>query len=208
MRLFIVRHGETDYNRQRRMQGYQEIPINDHGIAQATHLATRLREEAIDRIVSSDLRRTVMTGCIIASHTGAPMTYDAGFRERNPGALTESSYDDEPRFFTDADFVPPGGEGTVAFRQRVRDAFERLVSGSTQPGERVVVVTHGLVCNAFVSEFFGDVPGEGVGSHNTSMTVVWYDGESWTLERMGCVAHLPRTTPAPMTGAGGLSPGA
>ncbi len=196
MRLYIVRHGETDYNRKRMMQGYHEIPLNDLGIAQATQLALRLKGESLDRIVSSDLRRAVMTGCVIASHTGVPMTYEPGLRERDPGELVEQSYDKEPRFFSDEHFVPPGGEGTAEFRARVKQAFEGLVRDGRHPGERVAVVTHGLVCHAFVTQFFGEAQGAGVGSRNTSMTIVDYADGVWSLAQLNCVSHLPAETAA------------
>lgn len=190
MRLYIVRHGETDHNRNRLMQGYREIPLNDLGIRQATQLARRIAGEGIERIVTSDLRRAVMTACIAASHIGAPMEYAPGLRERNPGLLTGCSYDDEPRFFTDEHFVPPEGEGTAEFRERVRLAFEELAASSRHDGERVLVVTHGLVCHAFVHLFFGLDQAEGVGSRNASLTVAEFDGEGWRLIDRSCAAHL------------------
>lgn len=190
MRLYIVRHGETDYNHQRKMQGYQEIPLNDRGIAQAARLANRLAKNSIDLIACSDLRRAVMTGCIVAARTGAPMRYDAGLRERDPGDLVESSYDDAPRFFTDPDYVPPNGESVPAFRRRVRDAFERL--GAEMDGRvgSVAVVTHGLVCRVFVDEFFGPAHSDGVGSANTMITVARFEDGLWHLDEAGCTAHL------------------
>lgn len=190
MRLYIVRHGETDYNRARIMQGYQEIPLNDRGIAQATQLALRLRVLGIDRIVCSDLRRAVMTGCIIASHTGAPIEYESGLRERNPGDLVEQPYDDEPRFFTDKVYVPPGGESIAAFFARVKAAFETIVENAQAPDERVAVVTHGLVCHAFVLQFLGEIREEAVSSRNASVTAVEYQRGVWCIERLDCIEHL------------------
>jgi len=190
MRLFIVRHGETDFNRNRVMQGYHEIPLNERGIRQATLLAYRLVEERLDRIVSSDLRRAVMTACIVASHTGVAMDYDPALRERNPGLLTGKSYDEEPRFFTDPNFIPPEGEGVAEFRARVRRAFEALVADARHPNERVAVITHGLVCRAFVSEFFGEEGNEEVGARNTAVTLADYDRGQWTLVTADCAGHL------------------
>lgn len=190
MKLYIVRHGETNYNRARIMQGYQEIPLNDRGIAQATQLGARLRDDGVDRIVSSDLRRAVMTACIIASHTGAPLEYEPGLRERNPGELVEQPYDDEPRFFTDETYVPPGGESVAAFFARVKQAFAGIAAGAKHADERVAVVTHGLVCRAFVTQFLGEETGAGVGSRNASMTAVQYRDGDWRVEQLDCVEHL------------------
>jgi probable phosphoglycerate mutase len=190
MRFFIVRHGETDFNRNRVMQGYHEIPLNERGIRQATLLAHRLMDERLDRIVSSDLRRAVMTACIVASHTGIALDYDPALRERNPGLLTGKSYDDEPRFFTDPAYIPPEGEGVIEFRARVRQAFEGLAATARHTEERVAVITHGLVCRAFVAEFFGEQGNEEVGSRNTAVTLVDYDQGQWSLVTADCAGHL------------------
>jgi broad specificity phosphatase PhoE len=203
MKLFIVRHGETDYNRNRMMQGYHEIPLNERGIRQATLLAHRLKNEKLDRIVTSDLRRAVMTACIVASHTGVAMDYDPALRERNPGLLTGKSYDHEPRFFTDTAFVPPEGEGVAEFRARVRRAFEGIAVSARRVDERVAVITHGLVCRAFVAEFFGEVGNEEVGSQNAAVTLVDYEQGQWTLVTADCASHLAgvQVPKAVLTGA-------
>jgi probable phosphoglycerate mutase len=190
MRLFVVRHGETDFNRNRVMQGYHEIPLNERGIRQATLLAHRLRDERLDRIVSSDLRRAVMTACIVASHTGVAMDYEPALRERNPGLLTGKSYDHEPRFFTDPAFIPPEGEGVSEFRARVRRAFEAIAAGARHADERIAVITHGLVCRAFVAEFFGERGHEEVGSQNAAVTLVDYEQGQWSLVTADCAGHL------------------
>ncbi len=202
MRLYIVRHGETEFNRNRMMQGYHEIPLNERGIRQATLLAHRLKEEQLDRIISSDLRRAVMTACIVASHTGAPMDYDPALRERNPGLLTGKSYDEEPRFFTDVDFIPPEGEGVRAFRSRVRQTFEHLADQAHLATERVAVITHGLVCHAFVTEFFGEDAAEGIGSRNAALTVAEFDAGQWSLVARDCAIHLAGEEPPRIVVAG------
>lgn len=208
MRLYIIRHGETDYNRNRIMQGYLEVPLNDSGIAQATRVALRLKACAIDRIVCSDIRRAVMTGCIVASHTGAPMTYDPALRERDVGKLTGLSYDNDLRFFTDEAYVPPGGEGMGIFRARVRRAFETLVAVRRGEDERVAVVTHGLVCSTFADEFVGPDQGAGAGTPNSSVTIVDYSDGIWTPVRIGCVAHLTDPGHSPVLGNSRTEPGA
>jgi probable phosphoglycerate mutase len=204
MKVYVVRHGETEYNRLRKMQGYQEIPLNDHGIAQAAQLGRRLASVPLDHIVCSDLRRAVMTGCIVAAYTGVPMSYETGLRERDPGTLVESYYDEHPAFFTDPAYVPPSGEGVDAFRTRVTACFEGLAAQYGATCGHLLVVTHGLVCHAFVDSFFGATASMGVGSANTMMTVARVDGAGWHLEEAGCTAHLEGTAGS----SRGASPGA
>jgi broad specificity phosphatase PhoE len=191
--VVIARHGETEYNRLRKMQGYQEIPLNDIGITQADRLARHLVTYKVKHIVCSDLRRAVMTGSIVAAHTGATMSYETGLRERDPGELTESMYEDSPRFFTDENYVPPGGEGVAVFRERVRDTFNRVAKTYAPRLDCLAVVTHGLVCRAFVREFFGEEEAAGVGAQNTSLTIARYESLAWHLDKAACVAHLADT---------------
>ncbi len=190
MKVIVVRHGETDYNRARRMQGYGEVPLNDRGIRQAAQLATHLATQGVEQIICSDLRRTVMTGCIIASQLNVHIEYDAGLRERDPGDFVGASYDDAPGFFNDPDFVPPNGEGVPAFRQRVRETFANINARYSESTETLLVVTHGLVCHAFVEEFFGPAFSAGVGAGNGTLSIARVVAGEWQLEKATCDAHL------------------
>lgn len=127
MRVYLIRHGETEYNRTMKVQGHAEIPLNDLGIAQAARLARRFTGVRLDRIYASDLRRATMTAAILAAHTGAPLLYDPGLRERDPGALTHRDYHESIRFFTDPTYEPPEGETHGDFIARVRRTFEALI---------------------------------------------------------------------------------
>lgn len=191
MRIYLIRHGETDYNREARMQGHGEVPLNDLGILQATRLGQRLASESIDHIYASDLRRTVMTAAVVASHTGASVSYDAGFRERDPGDLTGQYYETCLEFFHDDTFEPPGGESVPVFHDRVRKAFESLAEREGGNGRRLAVVTHGMVCMAFHRIFTPDLL-EGLDdftSKNASMSTLHYDGQ-WHTEQMLDASHL------------------
>ncbi len=191
MRVYLIRHGETDYNRIGRMQGHGEVPLNDLGILQATRLAQRLAGESIDHIYASDIRRTVMTAAVIASHTGAGVTYEPGFRERDPGDLTGNYYDTCMAFFHDDTFEPPGGESVPVFHARVRGAFDALAEREGGNGRRLAVVSHGMVCMAFHRIFTPEVL-EGMDdftSKNASVSVLNYDGD-WHAEQVLDASHL------------------
>lgn len=191
MRLYLIRHGETDLNRSQVMQGHDEVPLSDLGIAQATALGRRLSDVGLDLIVSSDLRRAAMTACVLASHTGAPITYDTGFRERDPGELTGKPYADSMPFFLDRDYVPPGGEGFIEFEKRVDEAFERLTQSNGSDGAQIAVVTHGMVCRAFARALLGDAAVEKLAPQwvNTSLSILDYDGQ-WHIVRLADASHL------------------
>src|SRR5512146_906329 len=84
--LLIARHGETDWNREGRWQGWADPPLNDTGRAQARKLAEELSTTAFDAVYSSDLRRAFQTAEILAAPHGIPVVTDAGLREIDVGS--------------------------------------------------------------------------------------------------------------------------
>ena len=150
--LFLFRHGETDWNREGRLQGHTDTPLNATGLAQAQALAERLRAHRLDAVVSSDLARAWTTGQIVAEGLGIPLIREPGLRETHIGeaeglfwpevksrfgeALTE-------RWFTDDDAAFPGGETGLETRSRGLAALRRFVA--EQPYRRIGVSTHGAM---------------------------------------------------------------
>lgn len=192
MRLYLIRHGETKYNATKQMQGWGEVPLNDAGIAQAAQLAQRMPQYPLDHIYSSDLRRAVMTACIIASTTHIPITYNANYRERNPGDLTNTFYTPGHPFFSDLQYEPPNGESAGTFADRVRLAFEELIAQEGDSDRHIAVVSHGMVCTAFAMICLGINPYDEPGFHwpNTALTVCDYIDGEWTLITLGNADHL------------------
>jgi probable phosphoglycerate mutase len=150
--LFLFRHGETDWNRQGRLQGHTDTELNATGLAQAAALAERLRPYRLDAVVSSDLDRAWTTGRIVADELGVPLISEPGLREAQIGeaeglfwpevksrfgeALTE-------RWFTDDDAAFPGGETGLATRTRGLAALRRFTAAV--PYRRIGVSTHGAM---------------------------------------------------------------
>ena len=202
LRLYLIRHGETEYNAVGRMQGWQEIPLNDAGIAQASLLGQRLTGTRIDHIYSSDIRRTVMTACIVAAHTGTSISYEPLYRERNPGDLTDLEYEHCEAFFTELDFEPPNGESPAVFNVRVREAFAKLIELEGDSDRHIGVVTHGMVCNDFVKICLGYDPREDPDFHwpNTCLTICDYADGKWTVDTLACAAHLDEQPTGHATG--------
>lgn len=190
MRVYLVRHGETAHNRNRVVQGHAEVPLNETGIAQAGRLAQRFEAIPHDRIISSDLRRAVMTAVCIASRTEAPLEYDSGFRERNPGDHTGQSYDEAAEFFLNPQYLPPNGESAEQFAARVRSAFDALANSFGGSNERIVLVTHGMVCEAFCNCFVEGLDAPDARSWgNASITTVDYNGD-WEVINLADTSHL------------------
>lgn len=151
--LTLVRHGETDWNRQRRIQGSTDIPLNDVGRAQAAGAAERLTRRRFDAVVASPLSRAFETGAIIASRLGlgAPDTYP-GLAERSYGDA-EGLTDDEIRARWPHDDVP-GRESRSALLTRVTEQLAEIAVRFD--GASVVVATHGAVIRSVVN---ASVPG-------------------------------------------------
>jgi broad specificity phosphatase PhoE len=191
LRVYLIRHGVTEYNRKGIVQGYREVPINDLGIQQAARLAQRMADMPLDHIYTSDLRRATMTAAIIAAYTGAPIGYDVGFRERNPGDLSGKPQTESEGFFTDPAYDPPNGEGVPVFHERVRNAFSGLVKREHGSGRHIAVVSHGMVCTAFLRAVVGQSEEEVASTSwpNTALTIVDYNGQ-WNIHTLGDATHL------------------
>ena len=150
--LFLFRHGETDWNREGRLQGHTDTPLNATGLAQAAALTEKLRPHRLDAVVSSDLARAWTTGRIVAEGLGVPLIGEPGLREANIGEA-EGLYWPEvksrfgetltERWFTDDDAAFPGGETGLETRSRGLAALRRFVAA--QPYRRIGVSTHGAM---------------------------------------------------------------
>lgn len=150
--LILLRHGETDWNRELRFQGHVDVGLNAIGLEQARRLALRLAGETAHRLYASDLLRAQQTAQPVAGQLGLEMLSDASLREQSFGRVDGMSVDEIKAQHPQAwegwlafheDYCMPEGETTRQFHARVMDAVYRLVA--THPGETLLVVTHGGV---------------------------------------------------------------
>lgn len=140
--ILLVRHGETDWNRDRRIQGHSDVPLNVTGRRQARELAEQLTDTRLDAVYASDLARARETAEIAAASTGLLVTELAALREKHFGSwegLTDATV---RRRFPDA-VASSWGDGETADQMsaRVVDAL-RLIAAA-HPSTTVLVVTHG-----------------------------------------------------------------
>ncbi|MBA4110012.1 MAG: histidine phosphatase family protein [Leptothrix sp. (in: Bacteria)] len=155
-RLLVIRHGETAWNLEARIQGHTDIPLNEHGRWQAERLALALADEGLDAIYTSDLQRARDTAQAVARATGLTLQLDQGLRERNFGRLegmTQNQvalqWPEEGRRWRERDptYGPEAGETLQSFYQRCVDTAERLAQ--LHPGQTVALVAHGGVLDCF-----------------------------------------------------------
>jgi broad specificity phosphatase PhoE len=132
--LILVRHGETDWNAEGRLQGHTDRPLSDYGREQARRLADDLADEEFDAIYASDLARARETAEIVAERLGLPVTLEPDLREKNWGTWEGLT----PPERLDVELV---GESTEQHHRRMLVALGRIAAD--HPNGRVVVVTHG-----------------------------------------------------------------
>lgn len=201
-RLILVRHGETVWNRERRMQGHRDSPLSEHGKWQADRVARRLAQQSFAALYSSDLGRAYLTAKSVSDATGHEIVADAELRERHFGVFEgltveeiSSGYPDEYLRFKsrDPDYAVPGGESARAFRDRCIACLERIAR--RHAGDDVVVVTHGLVLDMLYRAAHGmdlEAP-RPVPLLNASLNVFLHAGDVWHAETWGDVGHLADT---------------
>jgi len=143
--ILLARHGETDWNVERRVQGHSDTPLNDTGRGQARALAEELAGEPIDAVYSSDLARAHETARIVAAGRGLDVTAIRDLRERNfgtwEGLTDEEIYVRHPHA-RDRSWQEWGdAETRDEMADRVLGALHRIAE--THPDQRVLVVSHG-----------------------------------------------------------------
>jgi probable phosphoglycerate mutase len=137
--LLFVRHGETDWNLERRYQGHLDSPLNDAGTEQAEAVADALSQEPVDAIYSSDLGRAHATAEVIGARLGLPVQIDAGLREVDVGSWAGLTREEVIERFGEG--VAHDGESREEHSARVLGAVRRIAV--RHPGGCVVLVSHG-----------------------------------------------------------------
>lgn len=136
LRLFLVRHGETDWNLQMRFQGQTDVELNARGVEQAEAIASRLREEPLRAVYSSDLRRAMQTAQSIARYHGLYPVADADLRELSYGVWEGMSREEilasewaelfEKYRRDSLRYRPPGAEYPEQILERSRRVLQRI----------------------------------------------------------------------------------
>ncbi|CAA0840932.1 Phosphoglycerate mutase-like protein 4 [Striga hermonthica] len=201
--IIVIRHGETEWNADRRIQGHLDVDLNDAGRQQAVAVAERIsREPKISAVYSSDLKRAFYTAEIIAKSCGVPeVMKDPDLRERHLGALQGAILNEIAKvnpeahkaFLSNQDDqeIPGGGESFNQLYERCTWALQRIAQKHI--GERVVVVSHGGTIRALHKRASPHRRPTGR-VLNTSVNVfLLTDKNKWIIKSWGDVSHLDGT---------------
>ena len=151
-RIIAIRHGETSWNVDTRIQGSLDIPLSANGRWQAERLAGALQSEALTAIYASDLTRAWETAQYVGRAKGLTVTEEIGLRERGFGDFEGKTFAEIETLLPDQslrwrrrdpEFSPAGGESLVALHKRVVSTAQRLAA--QHPGEQIAMVSHGGV---------------------------------------------------------------
>lgn len=200
-RILAIRHGETAWNVDTRIQGQLDIPLNDTGRWQARRLAQALAGEELHAVYASDLSRAHATGEIVARRLGLPIELHPGLRERHFGgfqghthAEVETRWPVEARRWRqrDPDFSPPQGE-------RLADFYARCVATASglalrHPGQTIALVAHGGVLDCLYRAATHqplDAP-RAWSITNASINRLLHGEQGFSLIGWGDIGHLER----------------
>jgi probable phosphoglycerate mutase len=200
--LYLVRHGETDWNATGRWQGHTDVPLNERGLQQARLLAQRLLDEGVrfDAIYSSDLTRAYQTAWEIGSLLKVAVQLWPPLREIDMGAWSgltreeiHARYPDEYTRLERGEDIRRGinGETKAAMRQRVTHSVEAMVA--QHPDETLALVTHGGPVRALVSyvaERYGGTVSQANQIGNTSLTILTCHSYMWEITSCNDMRHL------------------
>lgn len=194
--LYVFRHGETDWNKEKRTQGWLGVPLNEVGILQATNLAKVIAPIGLDVIYSSPLQRALETAKIVAETTNIKIIMHDGLKERNKGILngkrvrwTENKKDEQLDFSQDLIVMPAELRRDPSFRpqngESVNDltfrSYEAILDiAKTAKGNKIGVSTHGGTARSIISSITGhNVPIGGM--QNGAYYRLDWDGEKLSL---------------------------
>ena len=195
MIFYIVRHGETEWNRVKRMQGQTDIPLAEEGIRLAKLSGAHMRQLPIDLIISSPLGRAVETAKLMTAGRGIPIMTDARIQEISFGdwegeRILESdvvSPDFRTIFYNDPMHcpVPPGGESFADVLRRTGELFDELTSNPALFDKHILISSHGAAGRCFLANFYEDKEDiwRGTIPKNCAVTIAQYcDGKAKVLE--------------------------
>lgn len=191
--ICLVRHGETDWNAAKRIQGRTDIPLNDTGKWQAEQTGLYLKDVHWDVVISSPLTRAKETAHLILNHVHATLVIMDDFIERDYGDAEGMSFEERQKLFPDKQY--PNMEPIETIQNRMLEGIEKV--RAAYPDQHVLIVAHGAAIHALLTT----LADEHMGLQNTRLVnaclnyVEWSDGK-WKVRDYNVVSHLTQSAPS------------
>lgn len=198
-RVYLVRHGETDYNLHHRWQGQLDIPLNATGRDQASKLGDYFHNQKlpIDICYSSDLSRCHETAQLTLQHYTLDIQPEPRLREMHVGIfqgktrtqLQQELPDAYAQWVADNHYAPPEGESRSTLGERAYAAWQDIIA--TSPHEHILLVTHGGTLRMMLPKIVGGMIRYTPRFSNTSLTILEREWTAnWVVTSAGATPHL------------------
>ena len=196
--IILIRHGETEWNSQQRMQGHSNSDLSSVGQAQIQALGQWMKNAPFDHIYSSDSLRAKQTAEAITQFSGHELKIDLRLREKNLGVFegltSEEARERHPEVFrlfktAGSKYVIDEGESTQQLQDRALEIVDEI--RIKHPEERVLLVTHGGFIRVVMKHSLGlslETPTRFLIRNTGVFRLVWED--KWIVSQMGGVSHL------------------
>ncbi|MGG1962595.1 histidine phosphatase family protein [Bacillus pumilus] len=191
--ICLVRHGETDWNAAKRIQGRTDIPLNDTGKWQAEQTGLYLKDAHWDVVISSPLTRAKETAHLILKHVDVPLVLMDDFIERDYGDAEGMSFEERQKLFPNKQY--PNMEPLETIQDRMVEGIEKV--RAAYPNQQVLIVAHGAAIHALLTT----LADEHLCLENTRLVnaclnyVEWKDGK-WKVLDYNVVSHLTQSSPS------------
>lgn len=199
VKITVVRHGETEWNKSMQLQGHSDSPLTNEGKKQVQLVAESLKYRKFDLLITSDLKRAVDTAECINKYHNLNTIYLKELRERAFGVMEgltlERIRTQYPEVFKayisrNAEYPVPGGESLTEFGIRVISILQGFEESYN--GKHLLVVAHGGVLDCILRRIFGLAPAQRrcFSIFNTSVNTFVIDNSFWILDEWGNTDHL------------------
>ncbi len=200
--IYLTRHGETEWNIEKRLNGCKDSPLTENGVNNARRLGMRLRETEFEKIYTSPSLRAVHTAECLCLDRDIAMIKEQNLKEINLGewegktkAEIEPDFKKEFSDFWNApenyDHRPHNGEGLSEFKQRVEVALKKIIAENKNGN--ILIVTHAVAIKAILTLIMG-IPTAKMWDppfiHGTSLTIFEWDGKEFDVKLLGDTSHF------------------
>lgn len=187
--ICMIRHGETDWNVEKRIQGWQDTAINQKGKQQAALLRLALELETWDIIITSPLQRAKHTAEIINEQMDLPVINWSAFKERGYGDAEGMLRTERQEKFPDG--LAPSEESRAHLLERAMEALQQL--RLQFPEDKIILMTHGGVINSILKALSNGEMGSGITKlDNTGRTTIQFKDDAWHILQVNDISHLEK----------------